>query len=819
MKRTSIRLVLAMILTMGATQLGTNPGAFVIDNWWPDSDDIIMEVNFFPTTAWGSPAEFQMSEWNEVDVTTNDHPFLVSSTLDLSFGADDGLNTMGFLDEAGLNSEYNITYLPTTANPGGALAWTVCWDVAPARYRECDIMLDSTLPWSLTPDDDEWFQSTVLHELGHVRGLGHDNTILSMQNSGTSKLLRDEILYMDDKNGVRQNATTVSERDIVIYPKWHDGALPQWMTVSTTTPRSGDTVVFNNLTVENRGSQALGSVSLGVYFSTNSTISTNDTLVSTATFPSFGTSTTSTFDWLGVVPPMTDCGIRYFGAIIDHNNVYTERFEGNNDVVFVDGDRNPVPFDIRLERDSQEPNDSLSSPRTITLPFSNSNLTIDQDGEVDYYRFTLPGLTRVTFTASFTHANGDVNMALRDNSNAILETSTGSGNSESITEDLPAGTYKLQVYGSGTGSCNRYSLTGSGVALVPDIFSIPASHNFGDVTTGTSADRVFTVFNDGAATASLNITSTTVGGTNPSQFSIPFGSGAVTLPPGGNRNITVRFTPTTAGVKNAVLRIRSDDPDEDPYDIRLSGSGVVPPNLRITALSGPALGSPGQAVTLTNTVQNNGGSPSGGFGVGLYLSTDNVCTTGDTLLATRGVASLAAGASSTSNTPVTIPAGTPLASRFFCAIADSNALVVESNEADNTAFRALTIVPAVPTVDLRINGLDGASVDTTGTVQLTLDIGASTYASNLDWYWTLTAGGTTYWITLTGLTTIPAPLLTGVPGTTTLANATLLDMTLPPGTQLINAFYLINGATTIASDSITANVVTTAGATDRGRKH
>jgi hypothetical protein len=41
---------------------------------------------------------------------------------------------------------------------------------------------------------------------------------------------------------------------------------------------------------------------------------------------------------------------------------------------------------------------------------------------------------------------------------------------------------------------------------------------------------------------------------------------------------------------------------------------------------------------------------------------------------------------------------------------------------------------------------------------------------------------------------------------------------LPPGTQLINAFYLINGATTVASDSITVNVVTTAGATDRGPK-
>jgi len=393
MKRASIRLLGAALLAAAAAVALPTSGtwAYLIDNWWNDGDDIIMDDVFLPAATWSTPAQNQLAEWNDIDTTSNNHPFLINLSPQFSFGANDGDNTMGFLGESGLNSEYGLSY-------ASALAWTACWTgFFSARLGECDVMLDPSLPWNLSPDDDEFFQSTVLHESGHVRGLDHYNNFLSIENSGVNKILRGETLYMDDKVAIRQHASHVSETDMTIYNKFHNGSVPVWMTVSPTTARVGSTVNFNNITVENRGTTALGSLRFGIYFSTNDIISTGDTLVNTGSFSSFGTFTFSTFNWSGTVPAVTDCGTRYFGAIIDDNNAYAERFEGNNDTVFVNGTPTPQAFNILLERDGLEPNDSFAAPRIIALPFSNSGLSIDQDGEQDFYRFTLAAASRVTF--------------------------------------------------------------------------------------------------------------------------------------------------------------------------------------------------------------------------------------------------------------------------------------------------------------------------------------------------------------------------------------------------------------------------------------
>lgn len=804
MTRAFARLACAALLASGAAALLTPVRGLVaygFTTWWNDSTNIVMDDVFLPAATWSSPAQFQLSEWNEVDTTDNSHPFRISASPQFSFGANDGDNTMGFLGEAGLNSEYGLSY-------ASALAWTACWSSG-SLIQECDMMLDPTLPWNLSPDPNNFFQSTVLHESGHIRGLDHENDHLSMQNAGGSvdKILRGEVLYMDDKVGVRQHASHVAETDIVMYNKWHDGAIPRWMSVSPTTARVGQTVNFNNITVENRGTTAFGNLQFGIYFSTNEVISTGDQLLNTGFWNSFGTFTLSTFNWSASVPTVADCGTRYFGAIIDHPNAYAERYEANNDVVFVNGTPNAQAFNILLERDSQEPNDSFAAPRIISLPFSNSNLTIDQDAESDYYRFTLAALSRVTFTASFTHASGDVDMDLRNNSNAVLQSSTGTTNTETITRDLAAGTYYLRVYGysGSSGSCNRYSLSGSAVLLNPDIDVSPASWAYGSVLVGASADRVFTVTNTG--NIDLNVSATSLVGVDPAQFSIQAGGGAFTLAPSATRLVTVRFAPTTAGAKTASLRFASDDPNENPKDVPLSGTGVNPPDLRITAVTPPANVAPGTLVNVQNTVFNGGTGGAGAFTVGLYLSVDNVCTAADTFLASRPVGGLAAGVSSAANTPVTIPAATPLGTRYVCVIADTANTVVESAEGNNTGFRQVNVVSATPTVNLKVNGVDLPTVTTAGPAHLTLDIAPSTWTTPLDWYWAIVAGGTVYWVTPGGLSTVPAPLTTAVPGA--LTNVTLLNLVLPPGTSLTSAFFLVNGATLVSSDVITINVTTT----------
>src|SRR6266850_3134628 len=439
---------------------------YVLFNWWDDSANIVMDDVFLPAATWSAPAQFQLSEWNQIDTTSNNHPFLINASPQFSFGSDDGDNTMGFLDEAGLNSEYGLSYV-------GALAWTACYSSFwTGRIDECDIMVDTARPWSLGQDDEEWLQSTVVHEAGHVRGLSHYNGYLSVMNSGVNKKLRAETLYMDDKEAVRAHNSYVNEYDMAIYPKWHDGSAPQWMSSpSPTTLREGDVIQWNNITVENRGTLPFGSLGVGFYMSTNNIISTGDTFLNSGSWPSFGRYTFSTFNWSATVPTVSDCGTRYFGGIIDYPNAWAERFEGNNSTPFHDGGPDPQPYTILLARDFLEPNDSLAGARNISMPF-NANLSIDQDMESDYYRFTTSGFfSNVSATITFTHANGDVDLQLLNSAGTVIASSTGVSNSESISRWVGAGTYYLRVYGYSTGSCNRYTINATATPLI--IFPTP----------------------------------------------------------------------------------------------------------------------------------------------------------------------------------------------------------------------------------------------------------------------------------------------------------------------------------------------------------
>jgi hypothetical protein len=538
--------------------------AFVINNWWPDGDNIVMDDVFLPAATWSNPAQFQLSEWNEVDTTDNSHPFRINLSPQFSFGANDGDNTMGFLGEAGLNSEYGLSY-------ASALAWTVWW--SNPRIVEADMMLDPSLPWSLSPDPDEFFQSTVLHEAGHIRGLGHENDLLSMQNSGTDKILRNEILYMDDKEGARQHASHVTESDIVIYNKWHNGSVPLWMTVSPTTARVGQTINLNDITVENRGTLAFGSLRFGTYLSTNSTISTGDQLLNTGFWGSFPRFSLSEFDWSVTVPTVADCGTRFIGGIVDDNGAYAERFEGNNAVAFVNGTPDPQAFSILLERDSQEPNDSFAGAINKVLPFNNANLTIDQDLEQDFYRFTLAQDSRVTVQINFTHASGDVDMQLRNSANVVVASSTGVTNSETIVYDATAGTYYLRVYGFGAGSCNRYSINASAAPLVPNIAPVPGVLSFGSVPLLTGRDVNLVVRNTGLVR--LDVSSSSLLGPDARLFHILAGSGPFSIEPGTSWPMTIRFKAASLGAKSATLRFVSNDPDDNPKDVPIVAT-VVP---------------------------------------------------------------------------------------------------------------------------------------------------------------------------------------------------------------------------------------------------
>ncbi|MBA4371726.1 MAG: hypothetical protein C0402_02560 [Thermodesulfovibrio sp.] len=127
------------------------------------------------------------------------------------------------------------------------------------------------------------------------------------------------------------------------------------------------------------------------------------------------------------------------------------------------------------------------------------------------------------------------------------------------------------------------SLSGVATAIGPDIFiadsAVPLedlSIPFGEQLISLSADQTVTVTNNGV----VNLTLGTLASTDP--LAAPFSiinntcSTGLVLSPGASCTFNVRFAPTAKGTFSDQFDIPSDDPDENPAIITVSGTGISP---------------------------------------------------------------------------------------------------------------------------------------------------------------------------------------------------------------------------------------------------
>ncbi len=98
--------------------------------------------------------------------------------------------------------------------------------------------------------------------------------------------------------------------------------------------------------------------------------------------------------------------------------------------------------------------------------------------------------------------------------------------------------------------------------------------DFGSLLGGAcSSEHTWTVINEGGGTLTGTITLT---GTNADEFELTQGDGDFSLAAGASLTVGVQFCPQTLGSKTATLHITSNDPDENPCDKALSGTGTGP---------------------------------------------------------------------------------------------------------------------------------------------------------------------------------------------------------------------------------------------------
>jgi len=135
---------------------------------------------------------------------------------------------------------------------------------------------------------------------------------------------------------------------------------------------------------------------------------------------------------------------------------------------------------------------------------------------------------------------------------------------------------------------------------------------------------------------------------------------------------------------------------------------VPPPDLIVTSVfTGATVLAPGDALYISDSVANQGGSAAGTFLIDFHLSADPAYggTNDIALSATRSVPSLSQGATSSGTTTQTIPLAAPVGNYYLCAKADSGSAVPEGTaESNNTLCSVSTIRVAIPSTTLGGSG-------------------------------------------------------------------------------------------------------------------
>jgi subtilisin family serine protease len=111
-------------------------------------------------------------------------------------------------------------------------------------------------------------------------------------------------------------------------------------------------------------------------------------------------------------------------------------------------------------------------------------------------------------------------------------------------------------------------------------------------------------------------------------------------------------------------------------------------DLAATSVTGPTSGTRGRTISVSAGVSNQGGGNAGSFKVAFYLSLDGAVSSSDVFLGTQTVSSLNAGGTTTVNASFTVPADMATGKYYVGVIVDSDSVISESNENNNSRAAA-----------------------------------------------------------------------------------------------------------------------------------
>jgi subtilase family serine protease len=166
---------------------------------------------------------------------------------------------------------------------------------------------------------------------------------------------------------------------------------------------------------------------------------------------------------------------------------------------------------------------------------------------------------------------------------------------------------------------------------------------------------------------------------------------------------------------------------------------MLGPDLVVTSLTLPAGVTSGSTVTVSDTVKNQGGGSSPASTLRLHLSANSTIDSGDTVLGSRSVPSLAPDASSSGQTTVTIPLGLATGTYYVIAESDSTQAIAETQENNNTASRTFQagadLVVSASTVPAKGSGAISVSDTTTNSGTASADASVTRFYLSINSTW------------------------------------------------------------------------------------
>ena len=478
--------------------------------------------------------------------------------------------------------------------------------------------------------------------------------------------------------------------------------LPDLTVSAITVPSSalaGRPLAINH-TVSNTGSAAAGAFTVRFYLSTDATLDAGDTLLGSRTLTGLAAGASDSMVSTVTIPSTLAVPNTYRVLVVaDALNQVTERDETNNVGVSTALSVTAVLPDLTVTTLTIPATGATGRPLAITNTVKNIGAATAGASTVRFYLSSDAALDA-----------GDVLLGSR----AVGMLPPGASSAAVTTLTIPADTSAPASYFviavadalgqvTETDETNNTAASAAAVAVAlyrPDLtmtaVSVPATgatgrplaisntvKNAGPAPAGPFAVRFYLSSDDALDAGDVLLGARMLGGLAAGASSVAVTT--LTIP----ANTSAPASYHVIAVADALGQQVETDETNNTLASSAVAISLYRPDLTLTTLTTPATGATGRPLAITNAVKNTGPAPAGPFTIRFYLSGDGTLDAGDVLLGSRMLGGLAAGATSSAVSTVTIPANTSAPATYqVIAVVDALDQQVELDESNNTAASA-----------------------------------------------------------------------------------------------------------------------------------